>query len=87
MTAKHIPFRMCISCRQRIEQNKMVRLQCKNREIIPYSKDGRSFYVCKDCFKDTKQDKLTRQLQRYCKKDKNSILKMIETFKEKIFNG
>lgn len=87
MITKHTPFRMCISCKERIEQNNLVRLQCKNRKIIPYSYEGRSFYLCKDCLKNTKEDKLAKLLQRYCKISKDKILKMVETHKEKIFNG
>ena len=87
MIMKHTPFRMCISCKERIEQKKLVRLQCKNREIVSYSNRGRSFYICKDCINNIKTDKLAKQLQRYCKKDKNSIIQMVETYKEKIFNG
>jgi len=87
MVTKYTPFRMCISCKERIEQNKLVRLQCKNREIVPYSYEGRSFYLCKDCLKNAKEDKLAKSLQRYCKTGKDKILKMVETHKEKIFNG
>ncbi len=87
MINKHIPFRMCISCKARIEQNNLIRLQCRDRKIIPYSHEGRSFYFCKDCLKNAKKEKLAKALQRYCKKDKNNLIKMVETYKEKIFNG
>ena len=87
MVDKHIPFRMCISCRGKIEQRKLIRLQCKDKNIIEYTNRGRSFYICKDCFKKSKNEKLAKSLQRYCKTDKEKILKMVEIHKEKIFNG
>ena len=87
MIKKHTPVRMCISCKERIEQDKLIRLQCINKEIIPYSQKGRSFYICKNCLSGKKNDKIVKSLLRYCKTDKKSISKMFETYKEKIFNG
>jgi predicted RNA-binding protein YlxR (DUF448 family) len=77
---------MCISCRKRIEQKKLIRLQCIDKNIVVYTKKGRSFYICNDCL-NKKDDKLAKSLQRYCKTDKEKILKMVETYKEKVFNG
>ncbi len=87
MMTKDTPIRMCISCKERIKQSQLIRLQCKDGEIIKYSYKGRSFYLCKDCLNCAKEQKLVKSLQRYCKTDKDSILKMVETHKEKIFNG
>lgn len=82
-----MPYRMCIVCRRKIEQKKLIRLQCKEKNIIAYTNIGRSFYICNDCFFKEKNDKLAKSLQRYCKTDKEKILKMVETYKEKVFNG
>ena len=87
MVKKHTPVRMCISCKERLEQNRLIRLQCKNKKIITYSNEGRSFYICKNCLSSNKNDKIIKSLLRYCKTDKKSISNMFETYKEKIFNG
>ncbi len=71
---KHIPIRMCIACRSRISQRDLIRLQCIKKEIIVYSKRGRSFYICKKCLKNIKKDKLAKSLQRYCKIEKEQII-------------
>jgi len=75
------PLRMCISCRQRDIQNKLIRLQCENAQLSLFRGNGRSFYLCKVCLTD--QKKVLRALMRQCKsgdKDKfSNILKEIIT--------
>ncbi len=61
-------IRMCINCRTRYLQTDLIRLQCKDKELIPYTNFGRSFYICKTCF-NTKDKKLLRALSRACKKE------------------
>ena len=53
---KNEPIRMCIACRERDLQKKLIRLQQdSNNSIIPYSGKGRSFYLCTVCSKDEKK--------------------------------
>jgi predicted RNA-binding protein YlxR (DUF448 family) len=61
----HKPQRTCITCRGKFAQSKLVRLQCKDRQLVSYSHQGRSFYLCKDCVDDEK--KTARSLARACK--------------------
>lgn len=61
-------IRMCISCRTRDLQKDLLRLQCKDKELINYTNFGRSFYICRECF--TKKNKnLLKALSRACKKE------------------
>ncbi len=62
------PIRMCINCRKRDLQSSLIRLQCKDKEIIYHTNIGRSFYICHACF-DEKDKKLLKALSRACKKE------------------
>jgi len=75
------PVRMCIRCRERFDQDKLFRLQCKERRLLAYSGVGRSFYICSTCMKDTK---LSKNLARICKIDPSTALEML---KEIVDNG
>jgi predicted RNA-binding protein YlxR (DUF448 family) len=57
----------------------MLRLQCKNGELVRFDGDGRSFYLCKNCENSKKLDKI---IKRICKKNIN-----IEKIKETIVYG
>jgi len=70
---------MCVVCKNRLLQNEMLRLQCKNQEILPFNGMGRSFYICNDCINDKKLDKI---IQRICKIDKSKITEIISKIKE-----
>jgi len=72
-------IRMCVVCRERDNRDKMVRLQCKNREILPFSGEGRSFYICKSCINSKKLDKI---IQKICRIDKTSVKNIVTTIKE-----
>jgi predicted RNA-binding protein YlxR (DUF448 family) len=52
----------------------MLRLQCKNGELLKFTGSGRSFYLCKNCKNEKKLDKI---IKRICKKNIN-----IEKIKE-----
>ncbi len=43
------PIRMCLICRERYEQNRLIRFQLNNGKLIEFSKVGRSSYICLDC--------------------------------------
>ncbi len=66
---------MCILCRKRFAQKDLIRLQCKNGELINFSGSGRSFYLCKDCIKDKK---LSKKVSYFCKISKEIAEKQIE---------
>ena len=59
---------MCVVCRNRLPQTNMLRLQCKNGELVRFDGDGRSFYLCKNCENSKKLDKF---IKRICKKNIN----------------
>ena len=61
----HQPTRMCVSCRERSHQSNLVRLQCKDGELTPFTGVGRSFYLCYNCLKEDK--KVIRSLMRQCR--------------------
>jgi len=60
------PLRMCITCRVRLEKSKLLRLQCKNKKLVRFSGDGRSFYICNECIDNGLKQNLNLQ--------KNNIL-------------
>jgi predicted RNA-binding protein YlxR (DUF448 family) len=62
------PIRMCISCRARVEQSLLIRLQCKDKKLSLFDGNGRSFYLCEDCLTNTK--KVDKALKRACKNNK-----------------
>ena len=59
------PIRMCISCRQRDSQNKLIRLRCEESQLTKFKGTGRSFYLCEICLKD--QKKVLKALMRQCR--------------------
>ena len=59
------PIRMCITCRGRFEQNLLIRLQCKDKELSLFNNEGRSLYICSNCLEDT--NKISKSLKRVCK--------------------
>ncbi len=48
---------MCIACRTRESQNDLIRLQLQDRQVIPFSGAGRSFYLCHACASNQKKMK------------------------------
>ena len=70
---KNEPIRMCIACRERELQKKLIRLQQNDNTVFPYTGLGRSFYLCKVCLDDEK--KLAKALMRQCRtSDKNKLM-------------
>jgi uncharacterized protein len=49
------PLRMCVSCRNREAQSKLLRLQCIDGSIEVFKGIGRSFYLCEDCILSEKK--------------------------------
>jgi len=65
---KSKPFRMCIACRNRFIQSELLRLQCKDGHLKPYSGAGRSFYICKGCLDDKNRKAILKRVSNICKK-------------------
>ena len=69
------PIRTCVTCRVKFIQNELLRLKCKDKKLVLFDNDGRSFYICKDCIsiiehtQDNQKDykKLEKALFRECK--------------------
>ncbi len=61
------PIRMCISCKMKIPQKDLIRLQCIDGKIIHYIGMGRSFYLCQTCI-GNKDKKLVKSLSAKCRK-------------------
>ena len=55
---------MCVVCRKREAQERLLRLQCENRSIHRYTGQGRSFYICPECYTS---NKTAKALARQCK--------------------
>ena len=69
MTNLNKPIRTCVSCRVKFEQKELIRLQCIDKNLVKFSKNGRSFYLCNDCLKN--QKKCEKALFRQCKNKDN----------------
>lgn len=76
MTFLKKPIRMCIVCRIRTEQKKLIRLRCSNKKLILFDGNGRSFYICSECIKNEK--KLEKSLYRECKNKDAYIMQLKE---------
>jgi predicted RNA-binding protein YlxR (DUF448 family) len=61
----------------RAPQSSLIRLQCKDKNIIGFSGIGRSFYLCDECL-DSKNTR--RALARQCKT--NATQKLLQQLKE-----
>jgi len=59
------PLRMCISCREREIQDKLLRLQCIDGSIEVFNGSGRSFYLCENCI--LLEKKVLKALMRQCR--------------------
>ncbi|WP_236617366.1 MULTISPECIES: DUF448 domain-containing protein [unclassified Lebetimonas] len=70
-------IRMCVACRKRDLQSNLYRLQCINNELIKFSGNGRSFYVCESCINSKK---FVRYISRLCNLNKDKAKQKILTF-------
>lgn len=78
---KSQPIRMCITCRNRLPQNTLIRLKLSGKEVVAHNGVGRSFYLCDNCVKNEKKIKgLTKRF----KQDKECFIKLL---KELMNNG
>ncbi|NLC28243.1 MAG: DUF448 domain-containing protein [Campylobacteraceae bacterium] len=86
MTELKFPVRMCIACKARLPQFRLLRLQVHEGEISAYSGHGRSFYVCLVCA-DGNVKTLKKALYSKCKKIDKHILDVGKMVKEIATNG
>jgi predicted RNA-binding protein YlxR (DUF448 family) len=75
------PIRTCISCRVKKEKNKLIRLQCINKNLTAFNGTGRSFYLCSECEQNKKKNE--KALFRQCR----NKLNYFEQLKEIVKNG
>ena len=75
---KNEPIRMCIACRERKPQQKLLRLQEKNSNIFPYSGQGRSFYLCSGCRENEKKVKGLIKRFRLTSEDSEQFVKYLK---------
>lgn len=74
---KHI--RTCISCRDKLNQKDLLRLQCINKKLVIFTGKNRSFYLCYDCCNDEK--KVLKSIYRECKNKAEYNLQLKEMVK------
>lgn len=81
MTILKKPIRTCIVCRDKFEQNVLLRFKSKDKKIYAFDNKGRSFYICKECISILEEEtentknikKLEKALCRECKNKDNYI--------------
>ena len=66
------PTRMCVSCREKLAQDELIRIQCRAGSLSLFDGLGRSFYFCKICLDDEK--KIARALMRQCRSNQKDEL-------------
>ena len=73
----HRIIRMCISCRDRLSQDELLRIRCSEGSLEVFNGVGRTFYLCGSCLEDEK--KLSRALMRQCKSgDKDKLMNKLK---------
>lgn len=73
----YLPTRMCVACRQRDTQDKLLRVQCIEGSLEVFLGKGRSFYFCRTCLEEEK--KVSKSLMRQCKSaDKNKFMNKLK---------
>lgn len=74
---KHI--RTCISCRDKFNQNDLLRLQCIDKVLIYFTGKNRSFYLCKRCVYN--ENKVLKSIFRQCKNKADYLEQLKEIVK------
>ncbi|NLU33486.1 MAG: DUF448 domain-containing protein [Wolinella succinogenes] len=78
------PIRMCVHCKGRFSKHDLLRLQYIQNSLIPYTGNGRSFYLCKGCIE---QEKVLDSLCRVGKIDKKEKETIRNSLKEIAHNA
>jgi len=73
-----LTIRTCVCCRTKLAQKLLNRLQCIDKKLVAYTKNGRSFYICDDCLNDEKR--LEKALYRQCRNKDRYIVQIKEIF-------
>jgi len=81
---KHIPIRMCVSCRKRVKQKELMRLQKLENNVVLFSGAGRSFYICFDCINNDKH--FLKKVSGRLKINIESLEEVIKEFKRNVEN-
>lgn len=79
------PTRMCIICKNRFQQANLYRYQVKDGDVIPFSKIGRSFYICKTCLHEN--DKRLAGILKHKYKINSQMESCVKRLKEIATNG
>jgi len=74
-------IRMCIACRSKYPQKTLLRLRQDGKEVVTYTKNGRSFYICQAC---ANNEKKVKGLTKRFKQDYEHFVKLL---KELMNNG
>ncbi|RDU72779.1 DUF448 domain-containing protein [Helicobacter aurati] len=59
---------MCIACKNRLLQWKLIRFKAKESKLVPYNGSGRSFYICNECLT---KPKTIHHIKRYINNTNN----------------
>jgi predicted RNA-binding protein YlxR (DUF448 family) len=71
-----ISVRTCVVCRKKFSQKLLNRLQCKDKKLISFTGEGRSFYLCSVCLED--DSKVEKALYRQCRNKDSYIVQLRE---------
>ncbi|ANV98124.1 hypothetical protein BBW65_04605 [Helicobacter enhydrae] len=71
-------MRMCICCRLREQQKKMLRLSLKDGKIIVFEGFGRSFYVCEECLNHSGTIKKISKIKKLSVESEVNLKEMID---------
>ena len=77
-------MRMCIQCKERQAQSALLRFQCKSNDVVPYSGESRSFYICHTCANMTKT---VHHIMRRCSIKKEAFERVSQQLKDSIIHG
>jgi predicted RNA-binding protein YlxR (DUF448 family) len=76
------PIRSCVVCRDKQPQKILLRVQCIEKKLSPFTGHGRSFYICSHCV-NSDEKKLQKALNRHCRNNDDYIVQL----KEILANG
>ncbi len=68
---------MCIACRDRQPQKALIRLQLREGVAVPYTGQGRSFYLCATC---ARNDRRMRGIAKRLKIEPETWLRTLKEF-------
>ena len=69
---------MCIACRKRELQSRLIRIQHTEGRMVPYSGRGRSMYLCHACSTENRQIKKISKRYRLDEAEFKAMLKELD---------